>query len=121
MERISGLSSEEAKNYLLSILKESLTHDSAVMIRDIENKAKDEANKKAKEFSGGMKRRVALARALAYGGDVLLLDEAFAGIDDPLAEEIIWEICEEYKDKLIIAVTHRPDLFTKVESTILQI
>ena len=50
LERISGLSSEEAKNYLLSILKESLTHDSAVMIRDIENKAKDEANKKAKEL-----------------------------------------------------------------------
>lgn len=50
LERISGLSSEDAKNYLLSILKDSLTHDSAVMIRDIEGKAKEEANKKAKEL-----------------------------------------------------------------------
>ncbi len=50
LERISGLSSEDAKNYLLSILKDSLTHDSAVMIRDVESKAKEEANKKAKEL-----------------------------------------------------------------------
>ena len=50
LERISGLSQEEAKSYLLGILKESLTHESAVMIKESENKAKDEANKKAKEL-----------------------------------------------------------------------
>lgn len=50
LERIAGLSQEEAKKYLLSILQESLTHESAVMIKDSEAKAKDEANKKAKEL-----------------------------------------------------------------------
>ena len=70
------------------------------------------------ELSGGMKRRVSVARALAFGGDVLLLDEAFAGVDDTLAKRIIEEICKEYKNKLIIAVTHRPDLFSKVPYTI---
>ncbi len=50
LERIAGLSREDAKQYLLATLKETLTHDSAVMIRDIESKAKDEANKKAKEI-----------------------------------------------------------------------
>ena len=70
------------------------------------------------ELSGGMKRRVSVARALAFGGDVLLLDEAFAGVDDTLAKRIIGEICEEYKNKLIMAVTHRPDLFSKVPYTI---
>ncbi len=63
------------------------------------------------ELSGGMKRRVAIARALAFGGDVLILDEAFTGIEEPLAREILKSITKEYKEKLIIAVTHRPELF----------
>ena len=50
LERISGLSQEEAKKYLLSTLNESLTHDQAVMIKEFENKTKEEANKKAKEL-----------------------------------------------------------------------
>lgn len=70
------------------------------------------------ELSGGMKRRVAIARALAFGGDVLLLDEAFSGIDDALAKEIISDICEEYKEKLIIAITHRPELFCNTDYTV---
>ena len=80
-------------------------------------KLTDSKTKYPSELSGGMKRRIAIARALAYGGDVLLLDEAFAGIDDPLAREIIDGIYEEYKDKLIIAVTHRIELFSKVNYT----
>ena len=50
LERISGLSEEEAKKYLLGILNESLTHDSAVMIKEMEAKTKEEATKKAKEI-----------------------------------------------------------------------
>ncbi len=50
LEKIAGLSREDAKQYLLSILQESLIHESAVMIKDMEAKAKDEANKKAKEI-----------------------------------------------------------------------
>lgn len=67
------------------------------------------------ELSGGMKRRVAIARALAYGGDVLILDEAFSGVDSELALRIIDKIYEEYKNKLIIAITHRPELFAKYD------
>ena len=84
-------------------------------------KLTDSLNLYPAELSGGMKRRVALARALAFGGDVLLLDEAFSGIDDTLAGQIIKEICKEYKDKLIIAVTHRPELFSKVEYSVLKL
>lgn len=81
-------------------------------------KLSDAKDKYPTELSGGMKRRVALARALSFGGDILLLDEAFSGIDDELAEEIIRNVCEEYNDKLIIAVTHRPELFSSVKHTI---
>lgn len=67
------------------------------------------------ELSGGMKRRVAIARALAFGGDALLLDEAESGINEELAKEIISRIAEEYKDRLIIAITHKPELFSELE------
>ncbi len=71
----------------------------------------DSQNLLPSELSGGMRRRVAIARALAFGGDVLLLDEAFNGIDEPLAKKIIADIVAEYNDRLIIAVTHQPELF----------
>ncbi len=50
LEKISQMSQEEAKKHLLEILRESLTHEAALMIKEHENKAKDEANKKAKEI-----------------------------------------------------------------------
>lgn len=81
----------------------------------------DSISKYPFELSGGMKRRVAIARALAFGGDVLLLDEAFTGIDDVMAREIIKIICDEYKDKLIIAITHRAEIFSLVDYEVCKI
>ena len=45
-----------------------------------------------REMSGGMRRRVALARAMAFGGDVLLMDEPFKGLDESLRERIAGRI-----------------------------
>lgn len=50
LERISGLTVEEAKNHLLSDIEKEVKHDAVVMIKDIESKAKEEGNKKAKEI-----------------------------------------------------------------------
>ena len=50
LERISGLTSEQAKEYLLKTVEEDVKHDTAKMIKEIEAQAKEEADKKAKEY-----------------------------------------------------------------------
>ncbi len=50
LERISGLTSEQAKEYLLKTVEDDVRHDSAVMIKEIEAEAKEEADKKAREY-----------------------------------------------------------------------
>ena len=50
LERISGLTSEQAKEYLLKIVEEDVKHETAVLIKEMESRAKEEADKKAKEY-----------------------------------------------------------------------
>ena len=50
LEKISGLTSEQAKEYLLKTVEEDVKHDTAKMIKELENKAKEEADKKAKDY-----------------------------------------------------------------------
>jgi len=67
-----------------------------------------EQNQSIATLSGGMKRRVALGRALAYEGDILLLDEPFKGLDEALKDRIIQGILSFQKrtKATIICVTH---------------
>ena len=50
LERISGLTSEQAKDYLLKIVEDEVKHESAILIKEMESRAKEEADKKAKEY-----------------------------------------------------------------------
>ena len=50
LERISGLTSEQAKEYLLKTVEDDVKHETAVMIKEMETRAKEEADKKAKEY-----------------------------------------------------------------------
>ena len=50
LERISGLTSDQAKEYLLKIVEDDVKHESAKMIKEMEHRAKEEADKKAKEY-----------------------------------------------------------------------
>ena len=50
LERISGLTSEEAKEIIFSQVKQELAHEAAQMAKEIENRAKEEADKKARKF-----------------------------------------------------------------------
>lgn len=59
LERISGYTVEEAKNVLLSNIEKEIRYEASVMIKDIESKAKEEADKKAKEIITGAIQRCA--------------------------------------------------------------
>ena len=50
LEKISGLTSEQAKEYLLKTVEEDVKHETAVMVKELERQAKDEADKKAKDL-----------------------------------------------------------------------
>ena len=64
------------------------------------------AGKYPAELSGGMQQRVALARALAYGGNLVLLDEPFQGLDETTRGEIMALCREVLREKTTILVTH---------------
>ena len=67
------------------------------------------------KFSGGMKRRVAIARALIFDGDILIMDEPFAGIDDENKNIAIDLIKEKFAEKTIILVSHNKDDMAKFD------
>ena len=46
LEKISGLTSEQAKEYLLKSVEEDVKHEAAVLVKELENKAKEEADKR---------------------------------------------------------------------------
>ncbi len=60
LERISGLTTEQAKDFLLSTIENEIKHEAAVLIKDIETKAKYEADKKAKDILSSAIQRCAV-------------------------------------------------------------
>lgn len=63
-------------------------------------------NERVKNLSGGMKRRVALARCLLAESDVLVLDEPFKGLDDKTKETVAEVILANAFDKTLLVSTH---------------
>ncbi len=74
---------------------------------------KDHLHKKPNQLSGGQMQRVAIARALANDPEILLCDEPTGALDTATGEHIMNLIKEIAKDKLVIMVTHNPEIADK--------
>ena len=74
---------------------------------------KDQMHKKPNQMSGGQMQRVAIARALVNDPDILLADEPTGALDTKTSIQIMEILKEISKDRLIIMVTHNPDLAEK--------
>ena len=61
---------------------------------------------KAKELSGGMKRRTAICRALIADYDIIVLDEPFKGLDANIKPRIIDMVKKHTKNKIVLVITH---------------
>ena len=70
----------------------------------------DQINKKPSQMSGGQMQRVAIARALVNNPDILLADEPTGALDSETSVQIMDILKEISKDRLIIMVTHNPEL-----------
>ncbi len=73
----------------------------------------DQLNKRPNQMSGGQMQRVAIARALVNNPDILLADEPTGALDSETSIQIMDILKEISKDKLVIMVTHNPELAEK--------
>ena len=81
----------------------------------------DQLNKKPNQMSGGQMQRVAIARALVNDPDILLADEPTGALDSKTSVQVMEILKEISKDRLIIMVTHNPELAEKYSSRIVKL
>ena len=72
----------------------------------------DDMFQKVSTLSGGMKRRVAILRAMYANADIIFFDEPLKGLDDTTKEKVMLFIKERIKDKTVFWVTHDVDEYT---------
>lgn len=93
---LSGVSAEEKHKRALEVLEQV--------------GLKEHLHKKPNQLSGGQMQRVAIARALANNPEILLCDEPTGALDTATSIQIMELIKEVAKDRLVIMVTHNPEL-----------
>ena len=80
----------------------------------------DQLNKRPNQISGGQMQRVAIARALVNDPDIILADEPTGALDTETGIQVMDILKEVAKDRLVIMVTHNPDLAHQYSSRIIQ-
>lgn len=81
----------------------------------------DQMNKRPNQMSGGQMQRVAIARALVNNPDILLADEPTGALDSATSVQIMDLLKEIAKDKLVIVVTHNPELAETYSTRIIRV
>lgn len=81
----------------------------------------DQMHKKPSQLSGGQMQRVAIARALVNNPDILLADEPTGALDSVTSVQVMELLKEVAKDKLVIMVTHNPELAEKYSTRIVKL
>ena len=81
----------------------------------------DQYHKKPNQLSGGQMQRVAIARALVANPDMLLADEPTGALDTKTSVQIMELLKELSKDRLVIMVTHNPDLAEQYSDRIIEL
>ncbi len=104
---ISGVSKKERRKRAIKALEEV--------------GLKNHINKKPNQLSGGQMQRVAIARALVNNPDIILADEPTGALDTKTSIQVMEILKKISKDKLVIMVTHNPDLAQKYSSRIIKI
>ena len=104
---ISGVSRKERKQRAIKALEEV--------------GLKEQIHKKPNQLSGGQMQRVAIARALVNNPDIILADEPTGALDTKTSVQVMEILKKISKDKLIIMVTHNPELAEKYSSRIIRI
>ncbi len=82
---------------------------------------KDQAHKKPNQMSGGQMQRVAIARALVNNPDILLADEPTGALDSETSIQIMEILKEIANEKLVIMVTHNPELAEQYSNRIIRL
>ena len=104
---LSGVSKKERRERAVAVLeKVGLT---------------DHINKKPNQMSGGQMQRVAIARALINNPDILLADEPTGALDSETSIQIMELLKEIAKDKLVVMVTHNPELAEKYSTRVVNL
>lgn len=81
----------------------------------------DQLHKKPNQMSGGQMQRVAIARALVNNPDILLADEPTGALDTATSIQVMELLKEVAKDKLVVMVTHNPELADKYANRIVKL
>lgn len=104
---LSGVGREERKRRALQALKDV--------------GLEDKVNKRPNELSGGQMQRVSIARALVNNPDIILADEPTGALDSATSVQIMDILKEISKDKLVIMVTHNPELAQQYATRIVRL